>query len=520
VNKRPAKVIMVQGTASSVGKSTLAAALCRILRQDGWNVAPFKAQNMSLNSFVTADGGEMGRAQVVQAEAACVEPTVDMNPILLKPEGHSRSQVIVHGVPVSTLEAVDYFKRKDTMWPSVAESLDRLRAEYDVVVIEGAGSPAEVNLKARDIVNMRVALYCNAPVLLVADIDRGGVFASAVGTLDLLEPEERALVKAIVINKFRGDLSLLTSGLTWIEERTGVPVAGVLPYYTDIRIPEEDSVALEKRRSMKEKTDYVIDIAVIALPHISNFDDFDPLEQEAGVRLRYVEEDDALGTPDLIILPGTKTTMAALEYLKRRGLDREVVAAALRGTPVIGVCGGYQILGQTLLDPEHVESTQAYADGLGLLQVSTTFLAEKTTHQVRGSVLAGQGLLASAAGLSITGYEIHMGRTVDEGVVSPFRIDERSRTQCDEFDGCVDGTGNVLGTYMHGLFHNEELRRSILTTLAARKGVTLPLDGPVVSREAEYDKLAELVRSTLDMGLIYKALETQGPTAASPGLEL
>ena len=510
MGRQPARVIMVQGTASSVGKSTLTAALCRILRQDGWNVAPFKAQNMSLNSFVTADGGEMGRAQVVQAEAACVEPTVDMNPILLKPEGHSRSQVIVHGVPMSTLEAVDYFARKDTMWPAVAESLDRLRAEYDVVVIEGAGSPAEVNLKARDIVNMRVALYCDAPVLLVADIDRGGVFASVVGTLELLEPEERALIKAIVINKFRGDISLLTSGLTWLEERTGVPVAGVLPYYTDIRIPEEDSVALEKRRSMKDKTDYAIDVAVIALPHISNFDDFDPVEQEAGVRLRYVEEDDALGTPDLIILPGTKTTMAALEYLKRRGLDREVVTAAQQGTPVIGVCGGYQILGQTLLDPEHVESTQAHADGLGLLPVSTTFLPDKTTHQVQGSVQASHGLLAGAAGLPVTGYEIHMGRTVGEGIDAPFRINERSRSQCDELDGCMDASGNVLGTYMHGLFHNEALRRSILATLAAKKGVSLSLDGSVVSREAEYDKLAELVRGTLDMRLVYAVLDAEG----------
>ena len=510
MGKQPAKVIMVQGTASSVGKSTLTTALCRILRQDGWDVAPFKAQNMSLNSFVTSDGGEMGRAQVVQAEAACVEPTVDMNPILLKPEGHSRSQVIVHGKPVGALKAVDYFARKDTMWPAVAESLDRLRAEYDVVVIEGAGSPAEPNLKARDIVNMRVALYCDAPVLLVADIDRGGMFASVVGTLDLLEPEERLLVKAIVVNKFRGDISLLTSGLTWLEERTGVPVAGVLPYYTDIRIPEEDSVALEKRRGMKAETGYAIDVAVIALPHISNFDDFDPLEQEAGVRLRYVEDDDALGSPDLIILPGTKTTMAALEYLKGRGLDREITGLVRNGTPVIGVCGGYQILGQALLDLEHVESTRAHAEGLGLLPVSTTFLSDKTTHQVHGSVLAGQGLLAGAAGLPVTGYEIHMGRTVGEGVAAPFRINERSRTQCDELDGCVDAGGNVLGTYMHGLFHNEALRRSILGTLAAKKGVALALDGPVVSREAEYDKLAELVRGTLDMGLVYGALEAQG----------
>ena len=484
----------------------LVTALCRILRQDGWNVAPFKSQNMSLNSFVTKDGGEMGRAQVVQAEAACAEPSIDMNPILLKPEADNRSQVVVLGKPLMALEAKEYFARKREMWSIVTGSLERLRSEYEVVVIEGAGSPAEVNLKDRDIVNMRVARHCEAPVLLVADIDRGGVFASIVGTLELVELEERALVKGLVINKFRGDISLLTPGLEWLEKRCGVPVAGVLPYYHDIEIAEEDSVSLEKRRRMKSREGYVLDVAVVALPHISNFDDFDPLEQENGVRLRYVEANDPLGAPDLIILPGTKSTMADLEALRGMSLDEGIVARARGGTPVIGICGGFQMLGERIRDPAHVESSRGQIQGLGLLPVETTFLRVKATHQVRGRVAQGKGLLEGAMGLPVGGYEIHMGETSGDGVLSPFRIEERSRKACSEADGYISADGNILGTYIHGLFHNQELRRCVLANLSERKGAALPPASKVLSKEEQYDRLAALVRENLDMGLVYRSM--------------
>lgn len=506
----PGKTIMVQGTASSVGKSTLVTAVCRILRQDGWNVAPFKAQNMSLNSYVTRDGREIGRAQVVQAEAACVEPSVEMNPILLKPEGDNRSQVVVMGRLLQALSAQEYYSRKEQMWAAVTGSLQRLRAEYEVVVIEGAGSPAEVNLKDRDIVNMRVALHCQAPVLLAADIDRGGVFAAIVGTLALLEPEEQALVKAFVINKFRGDLSLLTPGLQWLEHRTGIPVAGVLPYFHDIHIPEEDSVSLEKRRELKLKSSYVLDIAVMGLPHIANFDDFDPLEQEAGVRLRYVEAQDSMGAPDLIILPGSKSTMSDLEHLRSTGRAAEITGHAARGTPVIGICGGYQMLGRRLLDPQQVESPQTEAAGLGLLPVVTTFGKEKTTHQVKGRVVQGSGLLRGALGMPLTGYEIHMGQTTGEGITPPFQLEERSRKPCQEMDGCLGQSGNILGAYLHGLFHNDGFRRAVLQELARRKGAVLALSTKVYSREEEYDKLAALTRRSLDMDLLYRVLGLHG----------
>jgi len=507
----PAKILMVQGTASSVGKSTLVTALCRIFKQDGWNVAPFKAQNMSLNSFVTADGAEMGRAQVVQAEASCIEPMVQMNPILLKPEADNRSQVIMMGRPLGSMPAKEYYALRERLWKVITESLDSLLAQYDLVLIEGAGSPAEINLRDRDMVNMRVAQYCGAPVILAADIDRGGVFAALVGTLDLLEPEERALVKTFVINKFRGDLSLLTSGLKWLEERTGVPVAGVIPYFHDIRIAEEDSVSLERRRAMKARGDFVLDIAVIGLAHISNFDDFDPLEQESQVRLRYVESNDELGAPDLIILPGAKSTMAALAYLKSRGLAQEILRRAQAGTPVIGICGGYQMLGKVILDPGRVENNEARATGLGLLPVTTSFFPVKSTHQVRGHVVSGTGLLHGASNLPLNGYEIHMGKTSGTNLLPPFCIDERSRRPCEELEGCVSLDGNVLGTYVHGLFHNEELRRSILVELASRKGVPFHPEHSVVSKEEQYDRLAALVRGSLDMDCIYRTVDLKRP---------
>ena len=506
-----ARVIMVQGTASNVGKSVLVTALCRIFRQDGFRVAPFKSQNMSLNSYVTPDGGEIGRAQAVQADAAGVEPTVDMNPILLKPEVDSRSQVVLLGKPYKSAGAREYFQMKTQLWRIVAASLDRLCQDYDVVVIEGAGSPAEINLKESEIVNMRVALYARSPVMLVADIDKGGVFASIVGTLELLEPEERTLIKAVAINKLRGDISLLEPGLTWLEERTGIPVAGVIPYYHDIHIPEEDSVSLERRRGMKQKTEYALDIAVIGFPHISNFNDFDPLEQEEGIRTRYVEAHDPLGEPDLIILPGTKTTMADLAWLRQRGLDVAIRRLAERGTPIVGICGGYQMLGVKLQDPLGIESVQGEMDGLGLLPVTTVFTPIKETRRVQGEVKGGPGLLQDVAHIPIEGYEIHMGRTEGEHINSPIVILDRDDRTLGQPEGCIGPSGRIMGTYIHGLFHNAALRQAILHRLASWKGVTLPDVEEELVQDQEYDRLAALTRKSLNMDLIYQIVSLELP---------
>lgn len=499
------KVLMVQGTASHAGKSLTATALCRIFAQDGLRVAPFKAQNMSLNSFVTPDGGEFGRAQAVQADAARVAPSVEMNPILLKPEGGRRSQVVVMGKPMRVASAREYYTMKPALWPIVTQALDALRAQYDIVVIEGAGNPAEINLKEQEIVNMRVARYANAPVLLVGDIDRGGVFASLFGTMALLEPQERALVKAFVINKFRGDPSLLDPGLDMLRERTGVPFAGVVPYFTDIHIPEEDSLGLDPPQAQADAQDAPLDIAVIRLPRIANFDDFDPLRREPCALVRYVASAADLGAPDLIVLPGSKTTVADLDWLRRVRLDAAVIARRRAGTPLIGICGGYQMLGRRILDPDGVESDAPETRGLGLLPSTTLFAPDKATHQVRAKVAAADketGLLAGCAGADIVGYEIHMGRTSGEGAAA-FRVAERSGVAADSPDGALDADGLTLGTYIHGLFHNHALRRAMLMWLAARKGVTLP-DGAIVDLDAEYDKLADLVRRSLDMRMVYE----------------
>ncbi len=499
----PARVIMVQGTSSHAGKSVIAAALCRIFAQDGLEVAPFKAQNMSLNSYATPDGGEIGRSQAVQAAAAMTAPRVEMNPVLLKPEGESRSQVVVMGRPQAVASAREYQDLKPSIWETVTSALGRLRSNYEVVVIEGAGSPAEINLKQHDIVNMRVALHAGAPVLLVGDIDRGGVFAQLVGTMVLLEPEERALVKGHVINKFRGDPSLLTPGLDFLEERTGVPVAGVIPHFADIHIPEEDSLGLGP--DLEGDAEPVVDVAVVRLPHIANFDDFDPLRHEPSVRVRYVGSVDELVGPDLVVIPGSKTTVADLDWLRERGIAERVVALRGIGTPVIGICAGYQMLGEKLLDPDGVESPRAETPGLGLIQATTTtFLGSKSTHQVTGRVAEGRGLLAGCHGAEITAYEIHMGTTHHEAVSRPFTIESRSGQAVDLPDGALDGEGLTLGTYMHGIFHNRAVRRSILEFAAKRKGTELPALGGDIDQNAEYDKLAGLVRANLDMELVYR----------------
>jgi adenosylcobyric acid synthase len=498
------RLLMVQGTMSHVGKTVLVAALCRIFLQDGLRVAPFKAQNMALNSFVTPDGLEIGRAQAMQAEAAGVPPAVEMNPVLLKPEADHRSQVVVMGRPMGSCSAAEYHRLKPSLLPLVLEALERLRSRYDVVVMEGAGSPAEVNLKTHDIVNMGVARRVGAPVLLVGDIDRGGVFAQLVGTVELLEPEERSLVKALVINKFRGDKSLLLPGLRFLEERTGLPVAGVVPYDPGLSLPEEDSVALEM---VPRRADGVLDVAAVRLPRIANFDDLDPLRREAGVGLRFITRGDELGSPDLVVIPGTKTTIADLEQMRSSGIAEAITRAVSAGTAVVGICGGFQMLGLAVLDPQGVESDRAQARGLGLLPVSTVFRPAKTTHQVEARVEADRGLLEGCRGMAIRGYEIHMGESWGEAD-SPFLLVSRSGEACRVPDGALSRDGWLLGTYIHGLFHNRDLRRRLLRNLARRKGVSLP-----ESTEGEddpYDRLAALVRAHLDMGLIYRLLGLEG----------
>ena len=501
-----AKTVMFQGTSSNVGKSVLAAAFCRIFYQDGYRVAPFKAQNMALNSFVTKDGGEMGRAQVVQAQAAGIEPDVVMNPVLLKPTGNSCSQVIVLGKPVGNLSAQEYhLKYNTTALDVVQNSLERLSRENEIVVIEGAGSPAEVNLKDRDIVNMRVAKLAEAPVLLVADIDRGGALASVVGTLELLYPDERPYVKGIVINKFRGDIKLLQPALDFLEEKTGVPVLGVVSYYTDFSIPEEDSVVLEEKQNSGEAGGEKLDIAVLSIPRISNFTDFDPLAAEPDVNLRYVQDTAGLGNPDLIILPGSKNTSEDLQFLWDTGLAREVVRLAGAGTAVMGICGGYQMLGRMIHDPDQTESSRGSVPGLGLLDIETTFLAEKVTLQVRGRVYGRGFCLDGCPAEELEGYEIHMGRT-ELGQVSPALVLQRGDEE--HLDGAV--SGRVMGTYLHGIYDNDSFRHHLLTWLwQAREQGERPVPAGYSARgerERAFNRLADLVRSSLDMEKVRKIM--------------
>ncbi|MBN1314697.1 MAG: cobyric acid synthase [Anaerolineales bacterium] len=489
-----ARVLMVQGTSSSVGKSILVTALCRIFAQEGLRVAPFKAQNISLNSYVTAQGHEIGRAQVVQADAAGIPPHVDMNPILLKPEGDSRCQVVLMGHPWKSVPAEDYAGRKQILWQNVTSALSRLREQYDLVIIEGAGSPAEINLRENDIVNMAVALEADAPVLLVGDIDRGGVFASLVGTLALIADDERRLVKGFVINKFRGDVRLLQSGLDALENRTGIPVLGVIHYLHRLEIAQEDSVALDQAAAsaslIKE-----IDIAIIRFPHISNFDDFDGLELEKGLSIRYVSDSYELGNPAAVILPGTKHTISDLKWLRAKGLDRRIQDLAFHGVAIVGICGGYQMLGTEISDPSGAESLPGErTDGLNLLPLVTEFAPIKTTVQAKASVLGGPGFLKSLAGKTITGYEIHMGQSdLLPGRARPlFQLEHRKGV-----DGAVDQSNRIWGAYLHGLFDNSAFRRQWLHSLGWS-----PLDDPTDMadiRNAAYDRLAAAVRNSLDM---------------------
>lgn len=492
-----ANTLMIQGTGSSVGKSIMVAALCRIMRQDGYRVAPFKSQNMALNSFVTADGYEMGRAQVVQAEAAGVEPHVDMNPVLIKPEADAKSQVVVMGRPWRTLSAYDYYKYSAELFSIMEKAFNRLSAEYDVIVIEGAGSPAEINLRETEIVNMAIARMTRSPVLLVGDIDKGGVFAQLVGTLVLLEEEERDFVKGFIINKFRGDINILKPGLSILNERTGVPVLGVVPYYHDILINEEDSI----HRTVNEESPSSIEIAVVHLPRISNSTDFEPLQHEEGVHVRYITNVRELGRPDLIILPGSKSTISDLNHIKEIGLATAIREASMNGTPVIGICGGFQMLGNSIEDPQQVESLEKKTEGLGLLDVYTVFEGEKTTHQVRAMVITANGITKGLQGENLSGYEIHMGQTEYGEVDTAFRITQRSAETRDRPDGAISRNGKVLGTYLHGLFDNDIFRRTLLTNI--KPDFRLHIDDQLATKEEHYDRLASLVRKSVDIEQVY-----------------
>ncbi|MFC2050492.1 cobyric acid synthase [Chloroflexota bacterium] len=496
----PAKTLMIQGTSSSAGKSIIVAGLCRIFRQEGFKVAPFKAQNMALNSFVTKEGGEIGRAQAVQAEAAGIEPSVHMNPVLLKPEAEASSQVIVLGKVVKSLKASQYYKHTPDLLKVIEDSLNRLRSAYEIVVIEGAGSPAEINLKKREIVNMRVAKMANAPVLLVGDIDRGGVFASIIGTLELLTKQERDLIKGFIINKFRGDIKLLKPGLDLLEKRTGKPVLGVIPYFRDIAIAQEDSVYLDERQA--SPTSGNLDVAVIRLPHISNYDDFDPLEEQ-GCTVRYVPRAYELGNPDLIILPGTKSTIADLIYLQEQGLAQAIIDQAQSGVPVIGICGGYQMLGKSIRDPDKVESRRGSIAGLGLLNNTTIFNHHKTTTQIKAQVVAGEGLFEGLKNIEVTGYEIHMGQTSSHNCQPVFRILETPQGSADYFDGAVSSNGLVFGSYIHGLFHNSDFTHHLLNGLRQLRGLPIT-SAPSTNKQEIYDKLADIIRQNLDMPQVYK----------------
>lgn len=496
-----AKTLMVLGSMSSAGKSLLVTALCRIYARRGLRVAPFKAQNMSNNAAVCPDGGEIGRAQALQAAASGLTPTVDMNPVLIKPEGDSRSQVILIGRPWSTLQARTYYEKKKILWEYVTAALDRLREAYDLVIIEGAGSPAELNLKRGDIVNMAVARYAQSPVLLVGDIDRGGIFAQLLGTLWLLEPEERALVRGLVVNKFRGDITLFADGIQILEEKGGVPVLGVVPYLRGLNLPDEDAVSVEQAQQMSNPATQ-IDLAVLAFPRIANFDDFDPLKAEEGVRVRYASRLAELGQPDAILLPGTKSTLADLEWLRQTGLADAVRNFAVAGGAVVGICGGYQMLGARIDDPQHVESPLDTLPGLGLLTGVTQFQAEKATYQAQVIVRGGVGWLASLEGSRLEGYEIHMGAT--GGAPAWLEINQRNGLAVQVPDGIISADGKVWGCYLHGLFANDHFRRAWLKSLGWRGAGNTRTQAEDFQRSL--DALADAVEQALNMNLLEKII--------------
>ena len=489
------KAIMVVGTTSHAGKSFLTTALCRILARQGWRVTPFKGQNMALNAYVTNTGGEIGYAQAVQAWAARVIPRVEMNPILLKPQGNMTSQVILKGQAVGVTRATEYYEKYfDLGWEAIQESLYRLSVEFDLVICEGAGSPAEINLKHRDLANMRIAKHLNAPTILVVDIDRGGAFAHVVGTLELLEPDERSLIKGIVINKFRGNQELLTSGIQWLEKRTGISVIGVIPWSEEL-FPAEDSLDLLDR-SVNQSPEN-INISVIRLPRIANFTDFDPLESESTVSINYVDIKQSLGHPDAVIIPGSKTTISDLIALKKSGMAEQIQEYAAAGGTVLGVCGGFQMIGQRIIDPEGFEGESGEYQGLGLLPLSTVLTSNKTARQRQVISHYPQ------PGLPVDGYEIHQGRT---RLITNYKGREIEGNYHPIFDdrglGLVDKSQSIWGCYLHGLFDNGPWRRSWLNHLRKQRGMTsLPtgIGNYREQREGALNNIANLVEANLNL---------------------
>ncbi|MFS0763662.1 cobyric acid synthase [Peribacillus phoenicis] len=499
-----ARSIMIQGTSSDVGKSLICTAFCRVFSNKGLRVVPFKSQNMALNSYVTLDGGEIGRAQGVQAEAARITATTDMNPILLKPKQDMVSEVIVHGKHFLDMNAKSYRSQfvQEAM-PIIRKSVEKLQDEYDIIVLEGAGSPAEINLKDRDIANMRMAKLADAAVILVADIDRGGVFASIIGTLALLDQDERDSVKGIIINKFRGMRELLDDGIEWLEKETGIPVLGVLPYL-EVNIEAEDSLALSSLRFKKpKKAEFPIDVAVLRFPRISNFTDVDPFFDEPGVGVRLVSSVHELGNPDLLILPGTKNTMEDLEWLKRMGLDRAINELRKQGTMIFGICGGFQMLGTKLFDPDAVEGDGENAEGLSLLPVETIFQAEKKTVQMEGVLSAG----IMEGQMNLNGFEIHLGRTTLKSQVRPFLLLKDGRE-----DGAISNDNKVMGTYLHGIFHNRLFTRLLVNQIRRNKGleeVKENVQSDSERREEAYNLLASHLEENIDMDTIYQWLQLE-----------
>ena len=521
-----AKTIMIQGTMSNAGKSLLAAGLCRIFAQAGYRVAPFKSQNMALNSYITREGLEMGRAQVVQAQAAGIEPSADMNPILLKPSSDVGSQVIVHGIPVGTMPAREYFAYKKSLIPAIMESFYRLEKQYDIVVIEGAGSPAEINLKQDDIVNMGMAELAKAPVLLAGDIDRGGVFAQLYGTIMLLTPRERSMVKGLIINKFRGDKTILDPGVEMIEKLCGIPVAGVVPY---MKVDIEDEDSLSSRLTAKKGEEdnsgkSLLNLTVIRFPRLSNFTDFQVFEGRKGVSLRYVDRLSDFGRPDMIFLPGTKNTMEDLLWFRQSGLEAAVLKAASSGIPVWGICGGYQMMGNLLVDSEGWENgiKGVQLPGMGLLPAVTSFTEEKTRTRVTGQFGSLEGFYSCFSGFPVEGYEIHMGKTeVDDGS-RLLTLKEYQKTAAGDAAGKsgvkADGIcrGILGGTYVHGIFDAPGIAEALLQALLEKKGLSAVQRETgsfdyAAYREQQYDILAEQLRANLDMKTIYRILE-QGLT--------
>ncbi|MFD1037816.1 cobyric acid synthase [Virgibacillus byunsanensis] len=488
--------LMIQGTHSDAGKSAIATAFCRIFTQDGFNTAPFKSQNMALNSYVTADGKEIGRAQGVQAEAAGVIATTDMNPILIKPTGAYQSQIVVHGKPFKNMQAGEY--RQDFFQQGlklIRDSYYRLAASYERIVIEGAGSPAEINLNDRELVNMRVAQIAKAPVILVGDIEKGGVFASLVGTLQLLQPEGREKVVGVIINKFRGDVSLLQPGLTWFEEYTNVPILGVIPHIDNLLIEAEDSVVLDSYSSHKD-TSKVIDIAVIRHPMISNFTDMDPFFEENDCHVRFVQSADDLADPDLLILPGSKNTLADMQFLHRIGLANRILDLAEKDTTIVGICGGYQMLGTSITDAYEVESLHRKVKGLGLFPMQTAITQEKTTVQSEGLARYGEKTIP------VSGYEIHMGESHFEAESSPFiKLSDRT-------EGAISEDRNIIGTYFHGIFHNDLFREIVLNDIRSKKGLAplLHRRSFAQKRKEGFDLLAKVVRDNVQLTRIYQLM--------------